>query len=234
MSVYRLYHELNVGVSYSYDSFVRDIVSDDTFPKETDFISKNAHAVNLNKLTTLLANEALVRKYFEKDTFTDEDCKALTNELDGTEKNGANNHTMTYTPLQPKRLPTFGCDFDSRQIALITETANTENIFACEVSPEQMDALFNHSERLPLRSANNRRLALFFHTLSTEFLISSRWQSVVGKRHLIISSESNHPLTAKILASALNEAKASSAYDDYLRNIRKMTREVARIKSNGA
>lgn len=234
MSVYRLYHELNVGVSYSYDNFVRDIVSDETFPKETDFISMNAHAVILNKLKSLLANEALVRKYFDKDTFSENDCNALVHEFNLTDNNGINQLSTPPLTLQSKRLPTFGCDLNAVQIELITLTVNNEKIFASEVTSEQMDALLNHSERLPLKSANNRRLALFFHALSQEYLICTRWQSVIGRRHLIISSESNHFLTAKILASTLNEAKASSAYDDYLRNIRRMTREVARLKSNGA
>lgn len=228
-----LYREMNVGASYTYDNFVRDIISDDTFPTVEDTIGKNAHAINLNKLKSLLANETLVRRYFDKGSFNDEDCNALIDEFNRTDNNGINQFATPSSAILPKRLPTFGCDLNRSQIELITATVNKEKIFTSETSAEQMDALLNRSERLPLKSANNRRLALFCYALSQEYLICSRWQNVIGSRQLIISSENSNALTAKILASTLNEAKASSAYDDYLRNIRIMVREVVRIKSNG-
>ena len=73
-------------------------------------------------------------------------------------------------------------------------------------------------------SANNRKLAVLFDSLSYEKLISTDWQKVIAATGVIISS-ANAPLTQSKLSTALNEARGegSAAFV----TIRKRVHEIA-------
>lgn len=224
MDVYRLYREKQVGVLCSYDSFARDIVSDDTYTDATDAVSENAHNINHNRLAALMAHRSLVRKYFDKYTFTKADCKALDSEF---------SHLSDEEPDENcAHLPSFRCYLTDNQISAITDTANAQHIFTHDVSADDIKRLFNCTLSHTLQSSNNRILAVFFDELSKERIICRQWQNVLTKRQYVLSSKTGKPLQRANLSVALSDETSGTLEKPEITAIRKMARDVARMREN--
>ena len=101
----------------------------------------------------------------------------------------------------------FQCCFNFAQIRLITHSANETHLFSPNVSEAEIKALFDCCLEHPLKSACNRRVAFFFDALCEHKLITTRWQHVIDKNGLILSSAKNALLNSSKLSTALNEAK---------------------------
>lgn len=216
-----------MGDSYSYKNFVRDIISGDIFIQSKDAIDKNAHNVNLSRLCSLLPMETLVRKYFDKDHFTDEDCTSLINEFKANRTSG---QSASSTDANGTVVPSLECNLNAEQIAIITDAANKIPVFDKTVSKEQIKALFDGTSMQPLRAYKNRYVALFFDQLCADEVISGRWMKAIGMRGVILSSQNGKPLTSGLLSSALHQSKQTPVLDRTKSIIREMAREVARIQ----
>lgn len=82
----------------------------------------------------------------------------------------------------------------------------------------------------PLKSANNRRVAVLFDELADARLIKRDWQKVVAVNRLILSSATDAPLSRSALSSALAEAKTENSATTVA--IRKGVRQVASMTEN--
>lgn len=224
---------MGVNAISAYAQFADDFINSELIPNcHRKVVCMKVHNVNIHRLINLFRNnEALVRKYFDKDNFTDSDSKALISELLSHE-NGATT-TLVYQSNSDSAniLPTFECDLNSEQIAIITEAVNKAHVFTNTVTDTEIRELFSCTLIQPLKANKIRKVVTVFHALMVEGVIQSDWQKILGDRGYILSPSTNKPLKRSNFSSALNEIPQDGKRGNDI--IRKMAREVARIKENG-
>lgn len=218
MEAYRRYQSEVIGCGKSYDRYADDFICDHRFNYAVSAWEANQKYTNLNRIDTLLKTRRdLVEKYFLSKTFGPTDFAAMFSEF--------NRGTAPISPvIAGGKTMNFGCDLTAMQTQAIADIANDLNIFRQPVSGEDMAKLFSPSPHIRLISANNRKLAILFDSLSYEKLIAGDWQKVIAATGVIISS-ANAPLTQSKLSTALNEARGeeSAAFV----TIRKRVHEIA-------
>ena len=218
MEAYRRYQSEVIGCGKSYDRYADDFICDHRFNYAVSAWEANQKYSNLNRIDTLLKTRRdLVEKYFLSKTFGPTDFAAMFSEF--------NRGTAPVSPVfDGGKAMNFGCDLTARQTQAIADIANDLNIFRQPVSGEDMAKLFSPSPHIRLISANNRKLAILFDSLSYDNLIAGDWQKVIAATGIIISS-ANAPLTQSKLSTALNEARGeeSAAFV----TIRKRVHEIA-------
>lgn len=225
-SAFKSYQQEVVGSGKLYDRYVTDFLNSHTYTDCMDASGMNNHLTNLGIMTDLLrTRKDLVVRFFGRQKFSQEDFIDMQRLLDTTDApgpipidnllpNGGNDNPYT-----------FECMFTPNQMSLIVHCANEAHLFSAPVTESDMQSLFGCKAGTPLRSANNRRVAIFFDSLCEQNLICKQWQQVIATHRLVLSSANGEPLKCGNLSSALNEAKASakSIYD----TIRKMAKDIA-------
>lgn len=193
-----------------YNRYVNDFLNSHTYTDCVDAAGKNEHNKNFHIMKELLTiRKDLVQKYFAREKLCDSDYSIIHHEFNTTQLSSNSEVSNTSCPV-PQVFPSklnFQCCFSSKQIKLITHCANEAHLFSSVVSEAEVKALFTCCLKLPLKSACNRRVAFFFDALSEQKLISVRWQHVIDKNGLILSSAKNVLLNSSKLSTALNEAK---------------------------
>lgn len=170
----------------------------------------NEHKKNFHIMEELLTiRKDLVQKYFAKGKLSDSDYSIMHQEFNTTQLS-----SNSEIPIASETLPVavtsksdFQCYFNSSQIRLISYSVNETHLFTPDVSEAEMKAFFSCCLEHPLKSVCNRRVAFFFDTLCEYKLISPRWQHIIDKNGLILSSVKNTLLNNSKLSTALNEAK---------------------------
>ncbi|RGR17221.1 hypothetical protein [Bacteroides ovatus] len=160
----------------------------------------------------LTIRKDLVQKYFTRKTLCDSDFNNMHQELNTTQTTQQlTDSEVSIVSDLPMISSTskldFQCSFNSVQLSLITDSINEVHLFTPDVSESEIKALFACCLKYPLKSTCNRRVAFFFDTLCKYKLISARWQHVIDKNGLILSSSKNTLLNNSKLSTALNEAK---------------------------
>ncbi len=157
----------------------------------------------------LTIRKDLVQKYFAKENLCNSDFLVMHQEFNTTQQSSNSEKSIASAsfPDTCTSKPDFQCFFNSVQIKLITHSSNEAHLFSSDVSETEVKALFTCCLEHPLKSACNRRVAFFFDTLCKHKLISTRWQHVIDKNRLILSSTKNVLLNGSKLSTALNEAK---------------------------
>lgn len=218
MEAHRRYQSEVIGCGKSYERYADDFICDHRFNYAVSALEANQKYTNLNRIDTLLMERRdLVEKYFSSKVFGPTDFAAMFSEF--------NRGTAPISPvIAGGKTMNFGCDLTAMQTQAIADIANDLNIFRQPVSGEDMAKLFSPSPHIRLISANNRKLAILFDSLSYEKLIAGDWQKVIAATGVIISS-ANAPLTQSKLSTALNEARGeeSAAFV----TIRKRVHEIA-------
>ena len=193
-----------------YNRYVNDFLNSHTYTDCVDAAGKNEHNKNFHIMKELLTiRKDLVQKYFAREKLYDSDYSIMHHEFNTTQLSSnyeISNTSCSAPQVFPAKLD-FQCCFSSKQIKLITHCANEAHLFSSVVSEAEVKALFTCCLKLPLKSACNRRVAFFFDVLSEQKLISARWQHVIDKKGLILSSVKNVLLNSSKLSTALNEAK---------------------------
>lgn len=225
-SAFRSYQQEVVGGGKLYDRYATDFLNSHTYTDCMDAAGMNNHLTNLGIMTDLLkTRKDLVVRFFGRQKFSHEDFIDMQRLLDTTDASGP----IPIDNLLPNggndNPHTFECIFSSIQMSLIVHCANEAHLFSGPVTESDMQSLFDCKPATPLRSANNRRVAMFFDSLCEQDLICKQWQQVIATHGLVLSSADGKPLKCGNLSSALNEAKAStrSIYD----TIRKMVKDIA-------
>lgn len=160
----------------------------------------------------LTIRKDLVQKYFTRKTLSDSEYNTMHQEFNTTQiTQQLTDSEVSIVSGSPTISSTskldFQCCFNSAQLSLITRSVNEVHLFTPDVSESEIKALFACCLKYPLRSTCNRRVAFFFDTLCKYKLISARWQHVIDKNGLILSSSKNTLLNNSKLSTALNEAK---------------------------
>lgn len=209
-AAHELYQSEVIGGSKLYNRYVSDFLNSHTYIDRVDAAGMNEHKKNFNIMEELLTNRKdLVQKYFAKEKLCDYDYSIMHQEFNTTQQfaNSEVSVVSNLFPVTSTPKPDFQCCFNSAQISLITYSANRAHLFSPEVSEAEVKALFACCLEYPLKSASNRRIAFFFDALCEHKLISTRWQHVIDKNGLILSSSKNVLLNSSQLSTALNEAK---------------------------
>ena len=170
----------------------------------------NEHKKNFHIMEELLTvRQDLVHRCFIKENLHYSDFLVMHREFNTTQQlpNSEKPIALGSSTTRSVSNPDFQCCFNSMQISLITHIANEVHLFSPDVSEAEVEALFACCLEHPLKSACNRRVAFFFDALCKYKLISTRWQHVIDKNGLILSSANNTLLNNSKLSTALNEAK---------------------------
>ena len=112
----------------------------------------------------------------------------------------------------------------------LAEIASKTGVFKEGVTADELTALLDCRLAKPLKSANNRRLAVFFDALADARLIERDWQKVLAANGSVTSSASDRSLSRSALSSALAEAKTGMSAA--VAAIRKEVRKVAKTAEN--
>lgn len=211
---YKIAHELYqsevVGERKLYNRYVKDFLNSHAYTDCMDSAGMNEHKKNFHIMEELLTTRKdLVQKYFSIEKLCDSDYSIMHQEFNITLPS-PNSEISIVSDSLPDAINSkldFQCYFNSIQIKLITCSVNEIHLFSPDVSEIEMRAFFSCCLEHPLKSVCNRRVAFFFDTLSKYKLISSRWQHIIDKKGLILSSSKNVPLNNSKLSTALNEAK---------------------------
>lgn len=211
-TAHELYQSEVIREHKLYNRYVNDFLNSHTYTDRADAAGMNEYRKNFYIMKELLtAREDLVQKYFSKEKLCDSDYSIMHQEFDTTQlsSNSDVSSTSCSLPVAFPSKPDFQCCFNSKQIELITHSANEVHLFSLVVSEAEVKALFACCLEHPLKSACNRRVAFFFDTLCEHKLISVRWQNVIDNNGLILSSTKDVLLNNSKLSTALNEAKQS-------------------------
>lgn len=193
-----------------YNRYVNDFLNSHTYTDRVDAAGKNEHNKNFHIMKELLTiRKDLVQKYFAKEKLCDFDYSIMHQEFNTTHLSFSSGISSTSGSIQTASTskPSFQCCFNSVQISLITHSVNEVHLFTPDVSETEVKAFFACCLKHPLKSTCNRRVAFFFDALCGYKLISTRWQHVIDKNELILSSAKNILLNSSKLSTALNEAK---------------------------
>lgn len=207
-TAYKLYQSEVIGDGKLYHRYVNDFLNSHTYTDRIDAAGKNEHKKNFYIMEEFLTvRQDLVQRYFIKKNLCHFDFLAMHQEFNTTQPHSGNPAILDSFSTTSAFNLDFQCYFNSVQISLITHSANEVHLFSSNVSEAEMKAFFACCLEHPLKSACNRKVAFFFDTLCKYKLISTRWQHVIDKNGLILSSANNVLLNSSKLSSALNEAK---------------------------
>ncbi len=95
----------------------------------------------------------------------------------------------------------FSPKLSDAQIALLTERMNEIGVFRRDVTPADITRLLLCEHTEPLQTTHNKMIALILEQLSTEGLITPKWQMVAFHKNCF-TSKHGKPLTAKDLSAA--------------------------------
>lgn len=209
-AAHEIYQSEVIGNGKLYNRYVSDFLNSHTYADCIDAAEMNAHKKNFHIMEELLTiRKDLVQKYFTKEKLCDSDYITMDQEFNTTQQLSDSEVSIVsrLLPVAFTSKPNFQCNFNSTQLSIITQSANEVRLFTPDVSEAEIKALFTCCLQHPLKSICNRRIAFFFDVLCKHKLISARWQHVLDKNELILSSAKNTLLTSSKLSTALNEAK---------------------------
>ena len=141
----------------------------------------------------------LVKEYFTKDQFTQEDCELMLHRFNTQEPENS--------PSTSK--PQVLGYFTDQQIELITDFANKQDLFKKKVSQEEFKALFAGTLETPLIANHNGLVACFLNYLRDEQYLVYPWQKVIADKQMICSKSTGKSLTRENLKNALSSFKSS-------------------------
>ena len=209
-TAHELYQSEVIGYGKLYNRYVSDFLNSHMYTDRVDAAGMNEHRKNFHIMEELLIiRKDLVQRYFTKEKLCDLDYSIMHHEFN-TIPPSPDSKVSIVSDLLPVAFtskPDFQCYFNSAKISLITHIANEAHLFFPDVSEAEVKALFACYLEHPLKSACNRRVAFFFDALCEHKLITTRWQHVIDKNGLILSSAKNVLLNNSKLSTALNEAK---------------------------
>lgn len=158
------------------------------------------HIKNISDIYELLTERLdLVKEFFTKEQFTQEDCELMLHRFN-TQEPGDNPSTS-----KPQVLGYF----TDQQIALITDFAKEQKLFKKEVSKEEFKALFAGTLETPLTANHNGLVACFLDYLRNEQFLVYPWQKVIADQQMISSKSTGKPLSRENLKNALSSFKSS-------------------------
>lgn len=186
---------------FSYQPFTEDFINSHTYHESQDAASRNDHAVNLGRIARLLRYEEIVRRYSGQPLTKDNFYACMRQAM------------VTRGKPSIERPASFQCHFNEPTLKLIADAANSIPLFKEQVTPEDMNLLFNECPPVPspiLNASVNQFLAYFLFRMDNYGLIGRYYQHTVEKSGLIGSSANGKPLSAHALSHALEKINSAS------------------------
>jgi len=187
---------------FTYERFREDFINSHTFHDSADADSRNDHLVNLGRIGSLLSTrDDLVRKYSEALLIPDEFLSCM-------------KEFMLESQRTRQRLLNLECYLSEESIQTITEAANDIPLFKRDVTPLDMDLLFNKCRQTvgdPLVANSNEVLSYFFSRLNYHGIISNKYQTILADNRLVVRSTGTKPLTQTDISSALRHFEISDS-----------------------
>lgn len=113
---------------------------------------------------------------------------------------------------------TFESNLTDEQVALLVDCANEVRLFKGDtLTFEQMKSVLDCRPLAMLRPTNNRLLAFFFDQLSNRNHITEKWQAVIARHQLFLSSQKNTPLNQSDISTAVNNVRDMAISGKYAR-----------------
>lgn len=217
------YRDEVTGRGKLYIRFRDDFLNGHCYTDALCAAGKNAHSKALGVITALLDTRPdLAEEYLALPGFSHADAARMLDDLD----TGRCRQGKAHGENRPR--------FISRLTPPMAEPpadiASKTGVFKGGVTADELTALLDCRLAKPLKSANNRRLAVFFDALADARLIECDWQKVLAANGSVMSSASDRPLSRSALSSALAEAKTGTSAA--VAAIRKEVRKVAETAEN--
>ena len=181
-----MYRTAVVENGFSYERFREDFIHSHTFHDSADADSRNDHLVNLGRIGSLLSTrQDLIQKYFNSALSQDEFRSCM-------------KEFMIESPRMRARLLNLECYLSDESLRILTEAANDIPLFKRDVTPSDMDCLFNKCSPAtggPLVANSNEVLSYFFSRLNYKGIISNKYQTILADHGLVVRSTGSRPLT---------------------------------------
>ena len=195
-----MYRTAVVENGFSYERFREDFIHSHTFHDSADADSRNDHLVNLGRIGSLLSTrQDLIQKYFNSALSQDEFRSCM-------------KEFMIESPRMRARLLNLECYLSDESLRILTEAANDIPLFKRDVTPSDMDCLFNKCSPAtggPLVANSNEVLSYFFSRLNYKGIISNKYQTILADLGLVVRSTGSRPLTQTDISSALRHFEIS-------------------------
>lgn len=197
---YKVYQQEVMQEGKLHRRFTNDFVYLNSYIEIEDEAEAQLHIKNISVIYELLTERLdLIKEFFTKDQFTQEDCELMLHRFN-TQEPGDSPSTS-----KPQVLGYF----TDQQIELITDFANKQDLFKKEVSQEEFKALFKGTLETPLIANHNGLVACFLNYLRDEQYLVYPWQKVIADKQMICSKSTGKPLTRENLKNALSSFKSS-------------------------
>lgn len=211
------------GKGKLYSRFAEDFLNGHRYTDALCAAGKNAHNKALGIMTALLETRPdLAEECLALPGLSHADAARMLDRLD--------TGRCCQGKAQGKDKPRFISQLTPKLAVPLAEIASKTGVFKGGVTAAELSALLECRLAKPLKSANNRRLAVFFEALADARLIERDWQKVLAANGLVTSSASDKPLSRSALSSALAEAKTGMSAA--VAAIRKEVRKVAETSEN--
>lgn len=197
---YKVYQQEVLQEGKLHRRFANDFANLHSYIEIESEAEAQLHIKKITAIYELLTERMdLVKEYFTKDQFTQEDCELMLHRFNTQEPENS--------PSTSK--PQVLGYFTDQQIELITDFANKQDLFKKKVSREEFKALFAGTLETPLIANHNGLVACFLNYLRDEQYLVYPWQKVIADKQMICSKSTGKSLTRENLKNALSSFKSS-------------------------
>lgn len=197
---YKVYQQEVLQEGKLHRRFANDFANLHSYIEIESEAEAQLHIKKITAIYELLTERMdLVKEYFTKDQFTQEDCELMLHRFNTQEPENS--------PSTSK--PQVLGYFTDQQIELITDFANKQDLFKKKVSQEEFKALFAGTLETPLIANHNGLVACFLNNLRDEQYLVYPWQKVIADKQMICSKSTGKSLTRENLKNALSSFKSS-------------------------
>lgn len=197
---YKVYQQEVLQEGKLHRRFANDFANLHSYIEIESEAEAQLHIKKITAIYELLTERMdLVKEYFTKDQFTQEDCELMLHRFNTQEPENS--------PSTSK--PQVLGYFTDQQIELITDFANKQDLFKKKVSQEEFKALFAGTLETPLIANHNGLVACFLNYLRDEQYLVYPWQKVIADKQMICSKSTGKSLTRENLKNALSSFKSS-------------------------
>lgn len=197
---YKVYQQEVLQEGKLHRRFANDFANLQSYIEIESEAEAQLHIKKITAIYELLTERMdLVKEYFTKDQFTQEDCELMLHRFNTQEPENS--------PSTSK--PQVLGYFTDQQIELITDFANKQDLFKKKVSQEEFKALFAGTLETPLIANHNGLVACFLNYLRDEQYLVYPWQKVIADKQMICSKSTGKSLTRENLKNALSSFKSS-------------------------
>ena len=171
---------------------------------------KNSRLMALGIISALFRDAKCVAVIKGKEDFSQQDLVELCLRHMGTD--------LPIVAHKKSSILSFGCKLSDRQMDLMVELVQSEDIFDFADNDDvrgELCRLFKCSAGTSIRVKNVRNVAVLFYAMAQRHLINNNWQHVVGKGRFLTKVQ-NDGTETYITSSCLSSSLSRMRKDGYL------------------